>query len=57
MLALLFTICMIWIFGKMLLFGIRATWRISKFLIAIVLLPVALLIRRGECLFVHKRKL
>lgn len=43
MLALLFTICMIWIFGKLLFFGIRATWRISKFLITIVLLPVLLI--------------
>lgn len=26
MLSLLFTICMIWVFGKLLFFGIKAAW-------------------------------
>lgn len=43
MLSLLFTICMIWIFGKLLLFGIKAAWGISKFLLTIVLLPLILI--------------
>lgn len=43
MLSLLFAICMIWIFGKLLLFGIKAAWGISKFLFTIVLLPLILI--------------
>ena len=43
MLSMLFAICMIWIFGKLLFFGIRAAWGISKFLVTIVLLPLTLI--------------
>ena len=43
MLSLLFAICMIWIFGKILVFGIKAAWGITKFLVAIVLLPLVLI--------------
>ena len=43
MLSFLFTICMIWVFGKMLFFGIKAAWGISKFLVTIVLLPLILI--------------
>ncbi len=43
MLSLLFMICMIWVFGKLFFFGIRAAWGISKFLFTIVLLPVFLI--------------
>lgn len=43
MLSLLFAICMIWIFGEILFFGIKATWGISKFLFTIVLLPLILI--------------
>lgn len=43
MLSLLFTICMIWVFGKLLFFGIKAAWGISKFLVTIVLLPLILI--------------
>ncbi|MGI6096095.1 MAG: hypothetical protein ACOYBL_11795 [Lachnospiraceae bacterium] len=43
MLSLLFAICMIWVFGKLLFFGIKAAWGISKFLITIVLLPLILI--------------
>lgn len=43
MLSFLFTICMIWVFGKLLFFGIKAAWGISKFLVTIVLLPLILI--------------
>ena len=43
MLTILFAICMIWIFGKILIFGIRAAWGISKLLLAVVLLPFILI--------------
>lgn len=43
MVSLLFVVCMIWIFGKLLFFGIKAAWGISKFLATIVLLPLALI--------------
>ena len=34
---------MIWVFGKLLLFGIKAAWGISKFIVTIVLLPLVLI--------------
>lgn len=43
MLSLLFTICMLWVFGKLFFLGIKAAWGISKFLLTIVLLPVFLI--------------
>lgn len=43
MLSLLFAICLIWVFGKLLFFGIKAAWGISKFLVTIVLLPLLLI--------------
>lgn len=43
MLSLIFTICMIWVFGKILLFGIKAAWGISKFFVTVVLLPLVLI--------------
>lgn len=43
MLSLLFTIYMLWVFGKLFFLGIRAAWGISKFLLTIVLLPVFLI--------------
>lgn len=43
MLSLLFAICMIWVFGKILFFGIKAAWGISKFLVTVVLLPMVLI--------------
>ena len=43
MLTILFAICMIWIFGKILIFGIRAAWGISKLLLTVVLLPFILI--------------
>lgn len=44
MLSLLFAIGMIWIFGKLFFLGLKATWGITKFLVTIVLLPLALII-------------
>lgn len=43
MLTLLFLVCMIWVFGKIFFFGIKAAWGISKFLLAIVLFPLILI--------------
>ena len=40
MLSLLFTICMIWIFGKLFIFGVKAAWGISK---SVVFLPLILI--------------
>jgi len=34
---------MIWIFGKLLFFGIKAAWGISKLLVTVVLLPLVLI--------------
>ena len=36
-------ICFFAVFGKLLMFGIKAAWGISKFLLTIVLLPVILI--------------
>lgn len=43
MLSLLFAICMLCVFGKLLFFGIKAAWGISKFLLTVVLLPIILI--------------
>ncbi len=42
MLTLLFTILMFVIFGKLLVFAVKATWGISKILLTIVFLPLLL---------------
>ncbi len=42
MLSLLFAILMIGVFGKILVFGLRAAWGIAKLLLTIVFLPVIL---------------
>lgn len=42
MLNFLFTILMIMIFGKILLFALRATWGITKILFSVVFLPFVL---------------
>ena len=44
MLTLLFSICMLWVFGKLFILGVRAAWGISKFLLTVVFLPVLLII-------------
>ncbi|MCI6857684.1 MAG: hypothetical protein MR867_00115 [Eubacterium sp.] len=43
MLTLLFTILMFFVFGKILLFAIRAAWGISKILCTVILLPLILI--------------
>ena len=42
MLELLFAVCMLWVFGKMLFFGIKAAWGITKILFTIIFLPAIL---------------
>ena len=34
---------MIWIFGKLFIFGVKATWGISKLLLTVVFLPLILI--------------
>ena len=43
MLELLFIVLMITIFGKMFLFGMKATWGITKILVTVVFLPLILI--------------
>lgn len=43
MLSLLFMICVFWIFGKLFIFGLRATWSVSKLLLTVVFWPVILI--------------
>lgn len=43
MLSIIFAICMFIIFGRLLVFGIRAAWGIAKVLCTIVLLPIILI--------------
>ena len=42
MLALLFTICMIWFVGKFVVFGLKASWGIMKLLCTVIFFPVIL---------------
>ena len=43
MLEFIFAVCMLWVFGKLLIFGIKAAWGISKIVFTIILLPVILI--------------
>lgn len=43
MLTLLFTICMIWIVIKLVIFGVKAAWGVSKFFLTVVFFPVILI--------------
>ena len=43
MLTILFLIFLFGIFGKLLFFGIRAAWGISKFVLMVVFFPVILI--------------
>ena len=43
MVTIVFFILMLMIFGKLLIFGIKAAWGLSKFLLTVVLLPVILI--------------
>lgn len=44
MLSFLFTIFMFMIFGKILMFAIKAAWSVSKILFSVVLLPLFLIV-------------
>lgn len=43
MMTLVFLILMVWIFGKMVGFAVKATWGLTKILLNLVLLPLTLL--------------
>lgn len=43
MLSLIFAIVMILVFGRLLLFGVRAAWGLFKFLVFVVILPLLLI--------------
>ena len=43
MLELIFAICMLYVFGKMLIWGIKAAWGIAKIFWTIIFLPVTLI--------------
>lgn len=43
MLELLFGIMMFIVFGKLFIFGMKATWGITKILVTVVLLPLGLI--------------
>ena len=42
--TLLFTVLMFLVFGKLLLFAVKAAWGISKVLVSLVMLPVGLVL-------------
>lgn len=44
MLAIIFAILMILVFGKLLVFAVKATWGISKIICSVVLLPLFLVV-------------
>lgn len=43
MITILFGVCMLWVFGKLLVFGIKAAWGIAKMFFTIIFLPVILI--------------
>ena len=43
MLELIFGIMMLVVFGKLFIFGMKATWGITKFLVMLVFLPLGLI--------------
>ena len=44
MLELLFCVCMVMIFGKLLVFALQASWGLLQILLTVVFLPIALLL-------------
>ena len=40
----LFMIVMVYIFGKLFFFGLKAAWGLSKFVLTIILLPITLMV-------------
>ena len=43
MLELLFMMAMFYVFGKLFIFGLRATWGLTKLIVTIVFLPMILI--------------
>lgn len=43
MLELLFMMAMFYVFGKLFIFGLRATWGLTKLIVTIVFLPIILI--------------
>jgi hypothetical protein len=43
MLILLFTVMMISVFGRLLIWGIRAAWGIGKMIFSLIILPIVLI--------------
>lgn len=44
MFTILFGILMVYVFGKMLFFGIRCTWGLARLFLSVVFLPVTLIL-------------
>lgn len=44
MLTLLFIACMFCVFGKLMVFGLKATWGFAKLLVTLVFLPITLIL-------------
>lgn len=42
--TLLFTVMMFLIFGKLLLFAVRAAWGVSKVVVSLIMLPIGLVL-------------
>lgn len=42
MLEVIFVACMLWVFGKLFFFGLKAAWGLSKIFFTIIFLPVIL---------------
>ena len=40
----LFMILMFFVFGKLFIFGLKAAWGLSKFVLTIILLPITLMV-------------
>ena len=40
----LFMILMIFVFGKLFFFGLKAAWGLSKFVLTLILLPITLMV-------------
>ena len=43
MLEILFMMAMFYVFGKLFIFGLRAAWGLTKFIVTIVFLPIFLI--------------
>lgn len=43
MLTILFTICLIWLFIKLVILSVKAAWGITKFVFTVILFPLILI--------------